>query len=91
MSEPKKSGIKDAVSSLPRKVVKAEVEQAMGDQEKATVRQTLYLPKPVHDQIREAAFAKRISQQEIFRQALDLWFEHEGLPDWTSLAPTAKE
>ncbi len=85
MSDAKKSGIKDAVFGLPRKAVKAEVEQAIGEPDKATVRQNAYLPRAVHDQIREAAFTHRISQQEIFRQALDLWFQQEGLKDWNSL------
>lgn len=84
MSDAKQSSLKDAVAALPRKLVKAEIEQAIGP-EKATVRQTLYLPRAVHDQIRHAAFEKRIPQQEIFRRALDLWFEKEGLTDWASL------
>ena len=29
---------------------------------------------------REAAFAKRISMQEVIRRGLDLWFAQEGLP-----------
>lgn len=79
--------IKDAVSKLPQRVVKAEIEQAL--QEKAQVRQTLYLPAAVHDQIRDAAHAKRISQQKIFQAALDMWFEAEGLKSWAEL--TGKE
>ena len=53
------------------------------------MRQTLYLPAPVHDQIRDAAHAKRVSQQKIFQAALDLWFEAEGLKSWAEL--TGKE
>jgi hypothetical protein len=45
-------------------------------------RQTLYLPHGVHEQLREAAFAKRISMQEVIRRGLDLWFAQEGLPSW---------
>ncbi len=78
------TGIKGAVARLPQRVVKAEIEQAIGD-EKAKVRQTLYLPRAVHDQIRDAAHEKRISQQEIFRQALDLWFAQDGLASWDEL------
>jgi hypothetical protein len=59
------------------------------DEDKIFVRQTLYLPKAVHDQIRDAAHAKRCSQQEIFRQALELWFSREGLASWEEL--TGKE
>ncbi len=85
MSELKQSTLKDTIGNLPRKLVKAEVEQAIGGPDKVAVRQTLYLPRAVHDQIRHAAFEKRIPQQEIFRRALDLWFQHEGLTDWVSL------
>ena len=81
------TSIKDAVAKLPQRVVKAEIEQAI--EEKAKVRQTLYLPAPVHDQIRDAAHAKRVSQQKIFQAALDLWFEAEGLKSWAEL--TGKE
>ena len=54
--------------------------------EKGTVRQSFYLPRAVHEVLREQAFKRRISQQEIFRQALDLWLKEQGLPSWTVLA-----
>lgn len=78
----KKSGIGSAVARLPKKPGPADVVEA---EEKPEKRQTLYLPNPVHDQIRDAAHAKRISQQEIFRRALDLWFAQEGLASWKEL------
>ena len=79
----KKSGITGAVAGLPKKA--AHEAEPIVEEEKASVRQTLYLPKAVHDQIRDAAHAKRCSQQELFRQALDLWFSQEGLPSWKDL------
>ncbi len=83
MNSPK-SSIAGAVAGLPKRpALEAE---PVAPEEKASVRQTLYLPKRVHDQIRDAAHAKRISQQEIFRQALDLWFSREGLASWDELA-----
>ena len=54
--------------------------------DKGTVRQSFYLPRPVHEVLREQAFQRRISQQEIFRQALDLWLAREGLRSWSALA-----
>lgn len=60
----KKSSIAGAVAGLPKKPAR-DVE-AIIPEEKASVRQTLYLPRRVHDQIRDAAHEKRISQQEIF-------------------------
>jgi hypothetical protein len=79
----KNPSIAGAVAGLPKKTVR-ELD-AVITEEKASVRQTLYLPKAVHDQIRDAAHEKRISQQEIFRQALDMWFEQEGLASWDEL------
>ncbi len=79
----KKSSIAGAVAGLPKKAP-LEIESVITE-EKASVRQTLYLPRRVHDQIRDAAHEKRISQQEIFRQALDMWFAQEGLASWDEL------
>jgi hypothetical protein len=79
----KETNIAGAVAGLPKKV--AQETAQIVPEEKSSVRQTLYLPKAVHDQIRDAAHAKRISQQEIFRQALDLWFVQEGIASWEAL------
>ena len=48
-------------------------------------RQTLYLPPTVHEQLRLLAFQRKLSQQELFRQGLDLLFAREGLPSWEEL------
>ena len=64
-------------------VVPSQEEEAHDD--KDTKRQTLYLPIAVHDQIRDIAHAKRCSQQELFRRALDHLFAEEGLPSWGEL------
>jgi len=48
-------------------------------------RQTLYLPPAVHEQLRLLAFNRRESQQELFRQGLNLLFAREGLPSWEEL------
>jgi hypothetical protein len=45
-------------------------------------RQTLYLPRGVYDQLREAAYVKRVSMQEIFRRAFDVWFADQGMDSW---------
>lgn len=63
--------------------VAPEIEEAPDDRD--TKRQTLYLPIAVHDQIRDLAHAKRCSQQELFRRALDHLFAEEGLPSWGEL------
>jgi len=81
---PKKTNISTAVAGLPKRHTADDLQAAIPE-EKASVRQTLYLPKAVHDQIRDAAHARRFSQQELFRQALDLWFEREGLASWEEL------
>ena len=79
----KKPSIAGAVAGLPKARIHAADVDAQ--EEKGSVRQTLYLPTSVHNQIRDAAHAKRISQQKLFRQALDLWFSQEGLPSWDEL------
>jgi len=35
-----------------------------------------------HIGLREAAFIKRISMQELVRQALNIWFANHGMPSW---------
>jgi hypothetical protein len=52
---------------------------------KGKVRQTLHLPPAVHQQLRELAFRKRVSQQELFRRALDLLFKDEKVKLWDEL------
>ena len=41
---------------------------------------TLRLPEPVHDQVREMAFAARRSQHSLLLEALNLLFERHGKP-----------
>lgn len=55
-----------------------------GDQ-RGMIRQTFYLPPAVHDQFRDLAHAKRVTQQELFRRAANLLFEQEGLPTYGEL------
>ena len=50
-------------------------------------RQTLYLPPKVYEQIRAITIDKRISQQEFFRQAINLVFKGRGMALWQELAP----
>ncbi len=78
-----KDNLREAAKKLPQKRVAEQ--EPVAEETKNQVRQTLYLPTEIHDQIRDAAHVKRCSQQEIFRQALDLWFANEGLPSWDEL------
>ena len=77
------NGLQAAAGALPKRApepdLAAEAQSEVDDGDK---RQTLYLPHGVHEQLREAAFAKRISMQEVIRRGLDLWFAQEGLPAW---------
>ena len=54
-------------------------------------RQTLYLPPEVYEQIRDIVVNDRISQQEFFRQAIDLAFKSRSLKNWRELAPPRKK
>jgi hypothetical protein len=78
-----KLSIDGAIKGLPKK---AEQEAApIEPEEKTTIRQVIYMPRRVHDQVRELAFTKRCSQQELFRRAMDKLFAEEGLASWDEL------
>jgi hypothetical protein len=42
------------------------------------------------EQLRQLAFNRKISQQELFRQSLNLLFAREGLSSWEGLEEEAK-
>jgi hypothetical protein len=67
---------------LPKPTLTEEIAEQIDKDGRDLKRQTLYLPRGVHDQLREAAFTKRVSMQEVIRQGLDLWFDDNGLPSW---------
>ena len=80
----KPAGMRSITSILPKPKLATDGPEtgAADDSGESVKKQTLYLPFGVHDQIRDEAHAKRISQQEIFRRALDLYFADAGLPSW---------
>jgi hypothetical protein len=73
--------LRATTSRLPKPITEQAAEQLEEDS-RDQIRQTLYLPRGVHDQLREAAFSKRISMQEVVRQALNMWFSDNGLATW---------
>ena len=84
----KESKTSAAIKSLPKRAESEADDPAFEDRKDPTEkRQSLYLPIPVHEQLRELAYTKRVSQQELFRRALDMLFADEGLPSWDELAP----
>jgi hypothetical protein len=79
-----------AVKSLRSTVAdKIAIGEPKGDS-RGMRRQTLYLPPAVHEQLRLLAFNRRESQQELFRQSLNLLFAREGLPSWEEIEEKAK-
>lgn len=54
-------------------------------------KQTLYLPKSVWRNLRQVSTDMEISQQEIFRQSLDMWFAENGLPSWQEMVSDAED
>lgn len=52
-------------------------------------KQTLYLPRSVWRNLRQVSTDMEISQQEIFRQSLDMWFAENGLPSWQEMVSGA--
>jgi hypothetical protein len=80
VKEKQPSGMRAAVKSLQSTVAdKVASEEPKGDA-RGMRRQTLYLPPAVHEQLRLLAFNRRESQQELFRQSLNLLFDSDGLP-----------
>jgi hypothetical protein len=73
--------IAKAARNLP-KPIEPEAEQAEQLRDRDIVKQTLYLPPGVHEQLREAAFSQRKSMQQIAREAFNLWFEKHGFALW---------
>lgn len=73
--------LRATTSRLPKPIAEQVAEQIDRDG-RDLKRQTLYLPRGVHEQLREAAFTKRVSMQEVIRQALNVCFADNGLPSW---------
>jgi hypothetical protein len=44
------------------------------------VQQTVYLPPPVHDQLRHVAYEERVKMHDLLLEGLDLVFKKRGLP-----------
>jgi len=79
-----------AVKSLQRAVADTIAEEEPKGDSRGMRRQTLYLPPAVHEQLRLLAFNRRESQQELFRQGLNLLFAREGMPSWEELEAKGK-
>ena len=71
--------LKATISRLPKPLTE-EIAAEIDEDGRDLKRQTLYLPRGVHDQLREFAFTKRVSMQEVVRRALDMLFTDNGLP-----------
>jgi hypothetical protein len=83
-----------AITSLPTpsdqpKVIEATSKRKKGDPDEP-VRQTFFLPRPVHRRLREICLDKGISQQDIFRAALDMYLTREGEPTMEEIEAKAK-
>jgi hypothetical protein len=91
---PKKTGsesMREAVKSLKRTVADTIASEEPKGDARGMRRQTLYLPPVVHEQLRLLAFQRKLSQQELFRQGLNLLFAREGLPSWEDLEDKGRE
>ena len=83
-----------AISAIPApgeapKEIEAVSKRKKGDPDEP-VRQTFFLPRPVHRRLREICLDKGISQQDIFRAALDLYLTREGEPTMAEIEAKAK-
>ena len=48
--------------------------------EKTVIKQTAYLPQPVHEQLRRLAFEERAKMHDYLMEGLDRVFAQRGLP-----------
>ena len=74
----------DTLTLQPEEPQKALVEKlpkaASVEPEKTTIKQTAYLPQPVHEQLRRLAFEERAKMHDYLMEGLDLVFARRGLP-----------
>jgi hypothetical protein len=82
---PSAGKLRTAVKSLRGAVAESIAREEPKGDGRGMRRQTLYLPPAVHEQLRLLAFNRRESQQELFRQGLNLLFACEGLPSWEEI------
>jgi hypothetical protein len=73
------------IQSLKRTVTEEVAKVEPKGDPRGMIRQTIYLPPAVHEQLRSLAFNRRESQQELIRQGMNMLFEREGLPSWEDL------
>lgn len=52
----------------------------------AVKQQTVYLPLPVHEQLRHLAFEERAKMHDYLMEGLDLVFKNRGLPSIAELS-----
>lgn len=71
----------EPVQAIVEKLPKA----ANLEPEKTTIKQTAYLPMPVHEQLRRLAFEERAKMHDYLMEGLDLVFARRGLPSINEL------
>lgn len=64
---------------------KARKEQG-NEPEKKIIKQTLYLPEAVHEQLRVLAFHERVKQHDLLMEGLDMLFKSRGAKSLSELA-----
>ncbi|MDX6750681.1 hypothetical protein SH611_12740 [Geminicoccaceae bacterium 1502E] len=58
---------------------------------RAVRQQTVYLPEPVHDQLRKLAFDERVKMHGLLMEGLDRVFRDRGLPGLAELTATPED
>ncbi len=68
-----------SLSDTPRPEQQAEPQkQRMSDDKPRLIKQTLYLPEAVHEQLRVLAFHERVKQHDLLMAGLDMMFKSRG-------------
>ena len=73
---------RSAASGLPKPDTKPESPPPPPEDDRDEVRQTLYMPRGVYDQLRALAYTERTKMQKLVREGLNMLFADRALPSW---------
>jgi ribosomal protein L1 len=90
---PKKRTTLDALSlsDTPTPEQQGEMQkQRLSDNKPRMIKQTLYLPEAVHEQLRVLAFHERVKQHDLLMAGLDMMFKSRGAKSISELMEAGK-
>ena len=71
-----------AATSLPKPGTDQPAQQETPADDREEIRQTLYMPNGVYEQLRSLAYTERAKMQKLIREGINMLFRARGLPSW---------